>query len=135
TLVHWGLDEPEAQASATANHYDGLVLEAHRPGPVFVSAELGRSGARKRVTVARAAPRFAHAGPGRGVPWFSGCWSRVRDGPLDLPEHGDRPQSRRCRDHGHKSPTYKSRPTGPSSAAPTALLRSKGKARPSPSNR
>src|SRR5207248_6246741 len=29
------------------------VLEAHRPAPVFVSAELGRSGPRKRVTHVR----------------------------------------------------------------------------------
>ena len=36
-LVHQGLDEPEAQASAAAGHHDGLVLEAHRPLPCLVS--------------------------------------------------------------------------------------------------
>ena len=67
TLAHQGLDEPEAQASATATHNDGLVLEAHRPAPVFVSAELGRSGPRKRVTVARVAPRSRTPGTRRST--------------------------------------------------------------------
>ena len=65
TVAHWlTRAEPEAEASAAAGHHDGLVLEAHLLAPVSRDClNLGRSGPRKRITVAPLLQSAAVAAP------------------------------------------------------------------------